>query len=322
MKWLYPIGQFGDLAGKYFRYHPQEPLGHGRSTTCMEHESVINGNACLLYRLWEKVYKGSQKTAPDVVIWVEDIGTLMIPFGSNGLRLNKQDSEQLDGMLREQGTEENRISNVTGYSGMDTQNRDDRKATKELLEFFSQIQSRGINHLAFRGLTNPSSFSRLHLLAIARLFNARTVSIPTLPCLFRKYQVKKGDKMSKLHSLLDDQVFYGTPPAEIVLGTGSDLFYNSKERSDADVATFYRNYFRFGSPPLSTVGSEVVLYGLVRDAQRCDFVFPGTPQYRNCLTTVNNEKYMPPAVAEKKRRRICERIRERHAKRVARRQAR
>ena len=158
--------------------------------------------------------------------------------------------------------------------------------------------------------------------AIARLFNARTVSIPTLPCLFRKYQVKKGDKMSKLHSLLDDQVFYGTPPAEIVLGTGSDLFYNSKERSDADVATFYRNYFRFGSPPLSTVGSEVVLYGLVRDAQRCDFVFPGTPQYRNCLTTVNNEKYMPPAVAEKKRRRICERIRERHAKRVARRQAR
>jgi hypothetical protein len=326
MQWLYPTNGFNDLAYEYFNHKPKEPMERGRYFEYTGRNPVINADATMIYHIWDQVFNKSAKSGPDVLVWVPDLTRLELLAGS-GLFLTQPVTEEIVQWLMVQESESSKVSSLPGYAKAKLGVSVTGDTAEELLQFFPEIHRRGINHLAFRGLTDPGKISERHLYAIARLFNARMVSVPTLKGEFRKYTCGEGEKMSKLHDLFSPQTkFYGKPPAEILVnprGTIGGNILCGTDRPSTDIKEFLAEEFRFGNPPSAWVSDQFVLYGLVRNAANLDFVFPGNPEYTSYLQCKLNDKFVPGPVMESNAQKcFLQRIRENHRERVDARRAR
>lgn len=311
MRWLYSISDFSPETLKYFSLSPSEPSGDGRWFHYPGKNGVISADATMLFHIWDEVYNKSQVNSPDVVVWIKDPRRLSIVAGS-GFTISEVDLAFLLPLLGPKPVKHKDDSLTTIIA---TKGGCARETASGLVAMVRQLQSRSINHLAFRGCTQL--LSQAHLRKIAKLVNARKVSAPGLVSeLDTLIWPLKRESMEKIRSLYAGERAFGREPNEAYLapwrGGGAGIFTDSVKGVEA----FYQECFRIVKVPKVSEGGLGPFYAMIQRNSSNRFVFPMDPNYSSSLLVVSNEQWVAPAkVPAKKRVGLWKRLRTRMRRR-------
>lgn len=170
------------------------------------------------------------------------------------------------------------------------------------------VQKANLNHVAFRACRAGRNLELV--IALANLFNCRTISIPKLRDFFVKSEVKfiSSADMDKTQRERPNIYYYGEKPHRVVMDfkltkptSSKGIFWVGAEttedvrkaKTSEAIERFMAAKFSHGNAKAFKRGGHVYLHGLWLEGVAPYFYFPNDPGYNMNLQTWSNEPFVP-----------------------------